>query len=683
MNRNKNAGKPTVDGLNGGRVGRARRKNRLEWRHLALMPGILLYLELCLRATSGLTFFDIGLLYVSMFSIVAGLLLTLLFGFFGAKGRSLATWIATVFFVLFYGSQFFYYTIFGTFYTFYSMVNGGAAFQFIDTILTTFAKIWLPLLLYFIPVVLLIATRRFRMKQKKRPARQIIALLIAVVLLHGLTVFAIWTDQGAGLSSNLLYFGSADTASSVSRFGALTGMRLDIQKTIFPPTGGPSGTMGPGTKNHIPDSLYAKQVYDLDFDKLIANAPNDTVKALHKYFSTVTPTNMNSYSGKFAGYNLILLTAEGFSPYVIDEKLTPTLYRMATEGYQFTNFYNPVWGVSTSDGEYTLCTGQIPKGGVWSFKESAKNDLPFTMGNQYRFLGLTPRAYHDHSYNYYDRDLSHPNAGYRYMGRGNGLDLKNQWPESDLEMMEKTVDDYINDPWFHTYYMTVSGHLNYTFTGNMMAAKHKSEVADLNLSEHCKAYIACNIEFDRAMEYLIKRLEEAGIADKTLIAFSNDHYPYGLTEDEYAELAGVSKFEPMYEMYKSRLVIWSGDMKGDSGKVVDKICYQPDIIPTLSNLLGLPYDSRMLSGTDIFSDSEGLVIYKDYSWQTEKGIYITSDKKFYPVDGVTVDANYVDRMNKKVRNMFWASAKILETNYFRYIITDKQKKILDNPIPLP
>ena len=275
---------------------------------------MLLYFELCLRITTGLTFFDIGLLYIFMFSIAGGLLLNFLFSFFNAKGRSVVTWIATVFFVLFFGSQFFYYTIFGTFYTFYSMVNGGAAFQFINTILTTLAKIWLPLLLYFVPIAVLIVSRRFRMKQKKRPARQKIALLVSVALLQALTVFAVWTDQGEGLSSNMLYFGSADTASSVSRFGAVTAMRLDIQKTIFPPAGGPTSEIGPGTKNHIPDSLYAKQVYDLDFDKLIADAPNDTVEALHKYFSTMSPTNMNSYTGKFAGYNLILLTAEGFGP---------------------------------------------------------------------------------------------------------------------------------------------------------------------------------------------------------------------------------------------------------------------------------------------------------------------------------------------------------------------------------
>ena len=35
----------------------------------------------------------------------------------------------------------------------------------------------------------------------------------------------------------------------------------------------------------------------------------------------------------FKGKNLILLTAEGFSPYAIDQELTPTLYKLTHEGF--------------------------------------------------------------------------------------------------------------------------------------------------------------------------------------------------------------------------------------------------------------------------------------------------------------------------------------------------------------
>jgi phosphoglycerol transferase MdoB-like AlkP superfamily enzyme len=147
---------------------------------------------------------------------------------------------------------------------------------------------------------------------------------------------------------------------------------------------------------------------------------------------------------------------------------------MANNGYVFTDFYNPVWGVSTSDGEYVANTGLIPKAGVWSLAASGANDMRYTLGNQLRPLGYKTTAFHNHTYNYYKRDISHPNMGYDYYGVGKGLVMDNTWPRSDLQMMEITVDRYIQSQPFHTYYMTVSGHQFYTFIGNQMASKNKA-----------------------------------------------------------------------------------------------------------------------------------------------------------------------------------------------------------------
>ena len=70
---------------------------------------------------------------------------------------------------------------------------------------------------------------------------------------------------------------------------------------------------------------------------------------------------------------------------------------------------------------------------------------------------------------------------------------------------------------FHLYFMTVSGHMNYNFQGNTQSAKHKKDVEDLALSEEARAYIACQMELDAALEYILEQLEERGIADRTVI----------------------------------------------------------------------------------------------------------------------------------------------------------------------
>ena len=49
-----------------------------------------------------------------------------------------------------------------------------------------------------------------------------------------------------------------------------------------------------------------------------------------------------------------------------------------------------------------------------------------------------------------------------------------------------------------------------------MSAKNHDAVKDLPYSEPVKAYIACNLELEYAMQDLLQRLENAGIADRTL-----------------------------------------------------------------------------------------------------------------------------------------------------------------------
>lgn len=56
---------------------------------------------------------------------------------------------------------------------------------------------------------------------------------------------------------------------------------------------------------------------------------------------------------------------------------------------------------------------------------------------------------------------------------------------------------------------------------------------------------------------------------------------------------------------------------------VKKLCASVDVLPTVLNLLGVTYDSRILAGHDILSDSEELVIFADHSFKTDKIGYNT------------------------------------------------------------
>lgn len=60
----------------------------------------------------------------------------------------------------------------------------------------------------------------------------------------------------------------------------------------------------------------------------------------------------------------------------------------------------------------------------------------------------------------------------------------------------------------------------------------------------------------------------------------------------------------------------------------EKYACSLDVLPTILNLFGIQYDSRLLMGRDIFSDAEPLIIFSDRSFITEKGIYDSWSNSF-------------------------------------------------------
>ena len=95
-------------------------------------------------------------------------------------------------------------------------------------------------------------------------------------------------------------------------------------------------------------SVWQMAGYDthqsIDFTALAESTGDSTLASLHRYMAARTPSRRNQYTGMFAGKNLILLTAESFSPWFISQELTPTLYRLTHEGFVFSNYYQPGWG---------------------------------------------------------------------------------------------------------------------------------------------------------------------------------------------------------------------------------------------------------------------------------------------------------------------------------------------------
>ena len=426
----------------------------------------------------------------------------------------------------------------------------------------------------------------------------------------------------------------------------------------------------------IPEPIvYGDNALDIDFTALAASTSNSDLASLDEYVASLTPSKQNPYTGLFKGKNLIFLSAEAFTKEVVDPLLTPTLYRMTTQGFHFTDFYQPA-SAGTTGGEYNNIFGMPPTNGGSSVKDTATHLNYMTMGYQLNRLGYYGKMYHNGTLTYYDRNLTHVNMGYSdgFMARGNGMEdlIKAEWPGSDKDMIAATLDSYIDKQPFNIYYMTVSGHSNYSLSENAQTKKHWDRVKDLEYSDIVKSYLACQLELEDAMTYLIDALTEKGIEKDTVICIVADHFPYGLDHGEGSEsLANLAELygEPITNSFvrdHNQLILWCGSLEDSEPVEINDPVTSIDVLPTLLNLFGIEYDSRLLPGRDVFSDTAPLIFNLNYEWKTNYGMYTKKGFTSFVPEGMLTE-DYVKIVNNIVKNKIKYSKAALNTDYFRHV----------------
>lgn len=661
---------------------------KIKYNHLKfilLFPASVLYFEILFRLFTGGNIFSLSFFPLLFFSLAYGGIGYVLSSIH--KDKCVNKRIAAVLLFLACIPYIVQFLIFKQFKQFYDIntVTGGAGDAlsgfFSDIIRLIFVQGGIfVIILFLLPFVLyLIFGSRILPAVRGNAAARIISLSSSAVCF----LLALAIVFGSGIYAPV-YYEQYNFQSAVSNFGLITGMRLDMENKLFgravafEESGGSSyqsESSGSGEPADIPVT-YDYNSTDIDFEKLDQNASSQ-IKAINEYVRSLTPSRKNEYTGLFKSKNLIMITAEAFSAEVINPELTPTLYRLAAKGINFTDYYQPS-SAGTTGGEYQNIFGMLPTDGGMSLKNTAGHLNYYTMGSQLNRLGYYGKAFHNNNYTYYDRDITHNNLGYSdgFMGYGNGMEqyVENRWPQSDYEMISGTLPTYIDRQPFNVYYMTVSGHSSYTRTGNSMTSRHWDRVKDLPYSDTVKGYLAANLDFEDALAYLVKELEAKGIADDTVICISSDHFPYGLDSD--AALGNMPYLSELYgynvtnyfERDHSCLIIWSGCLEKREPIVVDAPTFSLDILPTLSNLFGTEFDSRLLPGRDALSGAEALVFNTNYDWKTDLGTYYAASGSFVPKDEMTVVPDgYVDSVKTKVRNKIKYCKGVLDTDYFRYI----------------
>lgn len=685
-----------------------------------LIPGLVIFAEeLLFKYATVREPHDINLLYIFLFSMALGFMISAALSFLPSLPSRICALLLAVLSAVPYLVEYFIYRQFKVCYDINTITNGsgGALNGFSDHIAEmVFSSSGLIMIaLYLLPTVItsIMLAKGWRIVPESSAVMAVatvIAALICLVLpIRLIKENRIYKDPydkeysfekavadfglATGIRLDLDRMADPDSAVEFADVGDLTeytaatlpssGEEVEVTEPIEPeetlPDATPTATSTP-TPSPTPTPEPEPQVLDIDFEAL-AEDSSGTTRELNEYVASLTPTMTNDFTGLFEGKNLIMITAEAFTAEVIDPELTPTLYRLANSGINFTDYYVPA-SAGTTGGEFSHITGFLPVDGGSSMSHYTSDNVYLTMGSQLDRLGYYGIMYHNNDYQFYSRHITHNRLGYSegFVGYGNGLEdyITSEWPESDLEMMEATVPTYIDQEHFNVYYMSVSGHSGYSRGSNAQARKHWDQVQDLDCSDRVRAYYAANLEFEDAMTYLVNSLEEAGIADDTVIVITADHFPYGLDNDAplgslpyLAELYGVDKVSDYFTRDHNRLIIWSGCLESMDPIIVDTPCTSIDILPTLSNLFGLEWDSRLLPGRDVFSNALPLAFNTNYDWKTDLGTYYAGRGVFEPADpSIEVSDEYIETIRTIVRNKISFMRGVLNSDYYGYLFDD-------------
>lgn len=640
-----------------------------------------IYLEIVFKAIIGLKILDISTVFACLCAIAFISILMLLIDFFKKVGKNIISSIILFIFAIYYSAHTCLFKFYKFYFQFSTLAFADQAAAFASDGLKVIVNNALYIFIYLIPfIIFVIFYRRFTTNVRTN----IWLSLLTAILSSGLYIALIFTPNSIVINT----FETSNMIQIVNKNGVISGLFYDIYTTIK----GENTSIEIIEEEPIEEEPQEIELgynsFDIDFNELNNKTTNQEIIELNNYMSNATPTKKNEYSSFFEGKNLILFMAESFNGIAVNPDLTPTLYKLIHNGFEFTNFYTPT-NYSTIGGEYCELTGLLPEmdssPNSLSIFRDGTNEYPMGIGNLFKEKGYKTYAYHDSTYDFQDRNIYLNSLGFDYYNAA-GLGLENKmniehWPASDVEMIDVTFDDYINDDNFMVFYATVSGHGPYVFDSkeNVISVKYEEMLKEYygdslgegKTAEYLMAYEAGQIELDRALERLIEKLEKAGKLDDTVIALVGDHHPYYLTDelgiDGYNKLSTYERDEYI-ELYHSNFILYNSTMEKVT---VNKVGGQLDVIPTIYNLFGLNYDSRLLIGVDLLSTTPSIVIMGDNSWVNDQGRYYSINGVAEGNNGSAISESYVNVINKKINNLYKVSKMIMRNNYYKFIYDNR------------
>lgn len=348
-----------------------------------------------------------------------------------------------------------------------------------------------------------------------------------------------------------------------------------------------------------------------------------------EYDNTVESLPNNEHTGQFEEKsNVIYITAESLDDIAIDEKLTPTLYKMANDGLLFENYYT--LSNNTNASEFSSLTSVHPpidNSKIEKFSGNY-NSIP-ELFNQ---AGYCTTGFHLNSGTFYNRKetfdtLYHFANSYFTEELKEGIDNNKIQDEYLFELSTQFLELQECDKNF-TYYMSIFGHSAYDIEDRPREEKNYEYVQSVypDNDEYLNAYLTFQMSLDRMLEEMVAYYSETGLLDETLFIIVGDHYPYALGDPEHpygeysTDFMEQSFSGEAFETYNVPFLIYDPTQKLENN---NEFMSNIDILPTIADLMNFDYEYA--EGKSAFDNSKPGVI----KWLGSNDFSVLSEEVTY------------------------------------------------------
>ena len=371
------------------------------------------------------------------------------------------------------------------------------------------------------------------------------------------------------------------------------------------------------------------------------------------------------YFGVSKDNNVIVILTESFEwfsfinnsdeyPYGLNlsdevrEKLFPNLYKFYNESVVMDNFHSKE---KTDISETLSIMGSYPSNAYVDY-DYPENTIPTTVPNILRELygdKISINSFHDGYKTFYNRNITHKTFGFsKFSSMSDMFNISDSLVKSgkadkptmndyastgernlDSEMINTCKDKmFVTDKRFYTYITTITSHGIYYERKNlaqnrkMILKYYKPHAQNEEMEGILIDYMSTIMDFDKALGIMMDDLESKGLLDKTTIVIFGDHNSY------YQELSGYVKDLEDYttdrnytDLYKVPLMIYDKNL---GHKVIGKFTCTSDIVPTITDLLGINTYSNLYYGNSVLSDEESVLYSRAYGFFVGDGVLARS-----------------------------------------------------------